>query len=592
MILMKKFKICFYFLFLFNFSSLFAANYVVAAQKFSYARGQTVSSVSEATMEIIPQEILNNLDSALVHSVYPDEELARKKNTLKSKERTSLYLQLNSEYKKRDALILENYNQKELQEKLKETEIAIKKIQTQIDENRKNYEKSEAEADEKQAKIAENALKKTTKIKNTELQKYSTLFKNMFIKDEQLVSTEDVTLYKNSADSLYVPTEVALAEGYSSAVFQREAVTAGINALITGKITNYGAYIYVEVEIFSYPGGKSVGKVSEMGSTQELRFISESLSRQIVPLLTGSMKIALNFEITNKEIESPQIFIDDVLQNNTSSTIIIDSGTHRIQISADGYKSASTSYYFSGNERFKIEAGLEKIVTTTVNLNLLNPVVGSVYANGFIVAQDENKTAKISINGTSILGEFIFPDGNSSLFYIPKKTLTENQSFYIKPDVLNIDQYIDTRRKWMYSAYSVLMISLIPSFVTLGNYNNAAGLYNITKSDEVLKTAKSWRTAFYISTGVSVSAGVLWAYELVRYLIAANKVIPQKAKIDTRTLEELQKAGEKAKIVPENQNENQTDYELTAQNQNVIEISENKNDENDFKIQGTQPPVD
>ncbi len=591
MILMKKFKICFYFLFLFNFSSLFAANYVVAAQKFSYARGQTVSSVSEATMEIIPQEILNNLDSALVHSVYPDEELARKKNTL-SKERTSLYLQLNSEYKKRDALILENYNQKELQEKLKETEIAIKKIQTQIDENRKNYEKSEAEADEKQAKIAENALKKTTKIKNTELQKYSTLFKNMFIKDEQLVSTEDVTLYKNSADSLYVPTEVALAEGYSSAVFQREAVTAGINALITGKITNYGAYIYVEVEIFSYPGGKSVGKVSEMGSTQELRFISESLSRQIVPLLTGSMKIALNFEITNKEIESPQIFIDDVLQNNTSSTIIIDSGTHRIQISADGYKSASTSYYFSGNERFKIEAGLEKIVTTTVNLNLLNPVVGSVYANGFIVAQDENKTAKISINGTSILGEFIFPDGNSSLFYIPKKTLTENQSFYIKPDVLNIDQYIDTRRKWMYSAYSVLMISLIPSFVTLGNYNNAAGLYNITKSDEVLKTAKSWRTAFYISTGVSVSAGVLWAYELVRYLIAANKVIPQKAKIDTRTLEELQKAGEKAKIVPENQNENQTDYELTAQNQNVIEISENKNDENDFKIQGTQPPVD
>ncbi len=591
MILMKKFKICFYFLFLFNFSSLFAANYVVAAQKFSYARGQTVSSVSEATMEIIPQEILNNLDSALVHSVYPDEELARKKNTL-NKERTSLYLQLNAEYKKRDALILENYNQKELQEKLKETEIAIKKIQTQIDENRKNYEKSEAEADEKQAKIAENALKKTTKIKNTELQKYSTLFKNMFIKDEQLVSTEDVTLYKNSADSLYVPTDVALSEGYSSAVFQREAVTAGINALITGKITNYGAYIYVEVEIFSYPGGKSVGKVSEMGSTQELRFISESLSRQIVPLLTGSMKIALNFEITNKEIESPQIFIDDVLQNNTSSTIIIDSGTHRIQISADGYKSASTSYYFSGNERFKIEAGLEKIVTTTVNLNLLNPVVGSVYANGFIVAQDENKTAKISINGTSILGEFIFPDGNSSLFYIPKKTLTENQSFYIKPDVLNIDQYIDTRRKWMYSAYSVLMISLIPSFVTLGNYNNAAGLYNITKSDEVLKTAKSWRTAFYISTGVSVSAGVLWAYELVRYLIAANKVIPQKAKIDTRTLEELQKAGEKAKIVPENQNENQTDYELTAQNQNVIEISENKNDENDFKIQGTQPPVD
>ncbi len=514
-----------------------------------------------------------------------------KKNTL-NKERTSLYLQLNAEYKKRDALILENYNQKELQEKLKETEIAIKKIQTQIDENRKNYEKSEAEADEKQAKIAENALKKTTKIKNTELQKYSTLFKNMFIKDEQLVSTEDVTLYKNSADSLYVPTDVALSEGYSSAVFQREAVTAGINALITGKITNYGAYIYVEVEIFSYPGGKSVGKVSEMGSTQELRFISESLSRQIVPLLTGSMKIALNFEITNKEIESPQIFIDDVLQNNTSSTIIIDSGTHRIQISADGYKSASTSYYFSGNERFKIEAGLEKIVTTTVNLNLLNPVVGSVYANGFIVAQDENKTAKISINGTSILGEFIFPDGNSSLFYIPKKTLTENQSFYIKPDVLNIDQYIDTRRKWMYSAYSVLMISLIPSFVTLGNYNNAAGLYNITKSDEVLKTAKSWRTAFYISTGVSVSAGVLWAYELVRYLIAANKVIPQKAKIDTRTLEELQKAGEKAKIVPENQNENQTDYELTAQNQNVIEISENKNDENDFKIQGTQPPVD
>lgn len=590
MILMKKFKICFYFLFLFNFSSLFAANYVVAAQKFSYARGQTVSSVSEATMEIIPQAILNNLGSALVHSVYPDEELARKKNTL-NKERTALYLQLNAEYKKRDVLILENYDQKELQEKLKDAETAIQKIQTQIDENRESYEKAESEADEKQAKIAEQALKNTKKIQNTELQKYSTLFKNMFIKDEQLVSTEDVTLYKNNADSLYVPTEVALAEGYSSAVFEREAVTAGINALITGKITNYGAYIYVEVEIFSYPGGKSVGKVSEMGSTQELRFISESISRQIVPLLTGSMKIALNFEITNEEIESPQIFIDDVLQNNTSSTIIIDSGTHRIQICADGYKSASTSYYFSGNERFKIEVGLEKIGNTTFNLNLLHPVDGSVYANGLIVAQDENKTAKIDINGTSILGEFIFPDGNSSLFYIPKQSLTENQAFYINPDVLDIDQYIDTRRKWMYSAYSVLMVSLMPTFVTLGNYNSAAALYNSTKTDDALTAAKNWRTAFWISTGVSVSAGVLWVYELVRYLLAANKVIPQKAKIDTRTLEELQSAVEKSKIVSENQNENQTDDELTAQNQNIIEINENQNDENELKMQGAQPPV-
>ena len=88
--------------------------------------------------------------------------------------------------------------------------------------------------------------------------------------------------------------------------------------------------------------------------------------------------------------------------------------------------------------------------------------------------------------------------------------------------------YIDKRRKIMYASYSVFVLSLIPTFYTYGNYVNYANMYKNNQID--YKTAKSWENATNTTRFITIGCGLFWGYELVRYLIAANSVLPQNAK--------------------------------------------------------------
>ena len=72
------------------------------------------------------------------------------------------------------------------------------------------------------------------------------------------------------------------------------------------------------------------------------------------------------------------------------------------------------------------------------------------------------------------------------------------------------------------------MVSLIPTFITYGNYYNEARLFNNGFGNYFV--AKDWEAGYFVSVGISIGCGVLFAYELVRYLIAANQVIPKKAR--------------------------------------------------------------
>ena len=80
----------------------------------------------------------------------------------------------------------------------------------------------------------------------------------------------------------------------------------------------------------------------------------------------------------------------------------------------------------------------------------------------------------------------------------------------------------------MYASYSVFILSLIPTFYCYGNYQNYTNLYKNYQVD--YETADRWQTATNVTRFISIGAGVFWGYELVRYLIAANSVLPQNAR--------------------------------------------------------------
>lgn len=517
---------------IFLFSSIYplfgeTGKWVIAAQKFQYTRGQSEGAVQSGVSEMLPSAILENLNRSLQRNVMPDEQLERNLYKLRT-ERQSLYLQLSSEYKKRDALVLEHYSDSKLKSAIKTEEKKIKEIQDKIDANLKELKEQTEEATLKMNLISNQTVKNDDE-ELSEFEKFRQLFKNIFVKDKSLYTPETIAFYRNDSASLFKPSENAVKAGITSGTFEKEVVSAGINSLIVGSITGYGDYISVSAELFLYPGAKSAGIVTEIGSTNDMELISSSIAMQLLPLITNAMPVELIIEIfPATAAANSEIYIDDVLQSNDTNNLILDSGVHNIQFISKNYRTAGTSYYFEGNKRYSIQVNFEELKIGNIQIGLKKNIPGEIYANGVKAIPVTDTKSQISIDGNAILGEFIAENGETSFYYIPKKNVLDGNFVKINPKPMDRMSYIDTRRKWMYGAYSVFMLSLIPAFYTDGQFKNKYQLYNKGQID--YSEAHAYQTAMNITRGIAIGCGVFWGYELVRYLIAANSVLPQKAK--------------------------------------------------------------
>ena len=568
------------------------SNWTIASQKFVFAKGQSDSSINKALSETIPVSILEKLNKNLERNVMPDEIYSRKSKEL-LKSRQSLFLQLSSAYQKRDTLFLENISQKALEKKIKEEEKNIREIQKKIDDNLKEQAelslKTEAQLEQINNNVSEN--------NNSELELYKQLFKNIFKNEKSVIQKEQIVFYKNDYSVFYDPSEKTKNLSPLSKEFADEVFSKNINTLMTGTITKYGDYLNVKVEVILYPNAKVIGSFVEIGSIDDLEFITSSLANQIVPSLTNSMPVKVIVRIDPPELQNiTRIYIDDVLFNSSES-FILESGVHNVQFVADNYQTVGTDYYFEGNTQYSIDVKLTEKKDGQITLALVKPVFGDIFANGQPVEKETNRKSKISINGNEILGEFLSEDGENAFFYIPQKQLLEDNFVSINPKPYDREKYIDTRRKWMYGSYSLLIVSLIPTFISAGELNNAVKLYNDGIWD--YNKAKPYENTANICSAISIGCGVLFVFELIRYFYAANSVLPQKAKIvpeskqiifnqpfETPPPKDTESQNDKINA-EQNQTENEkvtesetlTETEIVTENKEIIEnqeTSENK----------------
>ena len=108
----------------------------------------------------------------------------------------------------------------------------------------------------------------------------------------------------------------------------------------------------------------------------------------------------------------------------------------------------------------------------------------------------------------------------------------------------------------MYGSYSVLLCSLLGTVYTNGTLKNMARYYNqrvdvlsnqdvnnidyekrleeIEFLEEYYEKALKYQKANQITSGISIAAGVWFGYELIRYFIAADSVLPVSAKEDKK----------------------------------------------------------
>lgn len=564
------------------------AKWTIAAQKFDFAKGQNDSSINRALSETIPVSILEKLNKNLERNVLPDEVYSRKSKEL-LKSRQSLFLQLSSAYQKRDALFLENISQKALEKKIKEEEKKIKEIQKKIDDNLQEQNELILKTETQLEQINKNNVSKNS---NSEIELYKNLFTSIFKNEKSLIQKEQIVFYQNDYSVLYEPSEKTKKLNPLSNDFAEEIFSKNINTLMTGTITKYGDYLSVKVEVILYPNAKTIGSFLEIGSLDDLDFITSSLANQIVPSLTNSMPVKVNVRISPSELQNEtKIYIDDVLLKSNES-FILESGVHNVQFVADNYQSVGTDYYFEGNTQYYIDVKLKEKKDGQITLALVKPVFGEIFVNGQSVEKETNRKSKIVINGNEILGEFLSEDGESAFFYIPQKQILDDIFVSINPKPFDREKYIDTRRKWMYGSYSLLIVSLIPTFISAGELNNAVkryndGIWNYNK-------AKPYENVYTICSSISIGCGVLFVFELIRYFYAANSVLPQKAKnvpeskqiifnqpFENPSTKEFENKNDQMNV-DVNQNEEQSENEISVGQENNKNFEEKKIDENNI----------
>lgn len=534
--------------------SLFADNWTLGIMEFSFKQKQNRGESTAKAAQVLPQLIVEQFSSENIRTIPQKERLDRRLKELQT-ERISLFLQLSKEYKTRDSLVLSTNSPRKLEkeirkqmEKIRDIEI---KINDNLDEAKKEIDVAAPKIDHDEAAHADIKNKNDKKaLPGFPIKLPFSFFKHNE-KDE--IITENVVLYKGDSTALFAPSEKSSEAGFTSWDFEQEVTGAKINGLITGEITCYGDYCSVTTNLRIYPGGQIFGTVQEVGLLTDLMPLADSIARNLDSKIANALPIMIDFDISPKEIaKDTKIMIDGIVFSLTKTDgsfdnkIIKDSGIHHINIEAPGYENLTFTYSFTDDNMFFVHANLVPKVHGTAHIKLKKYRDGIFHTYGLNQASvtKEEPSAKLDVNGKSVLGVFAVPkqsDDDSDSSNIAFFRIPENQAFdgaYLLVNAKPFDRAanIDKRRRWMYTAYTALICSLPFTFYYKGeftaeNFANSQGRGDYDR-------LRNLQNRSNICAGISAACGVWTAIELVRYLWAADRVLPAKTKIDKKSMKE------------------------------------------------------
>ncbi len=496
--------------------SLQEKSWILAANKFSVEGA--ASKAAQSAANVLPKLILEHISVDMERSIMEDEKAARKNDELLT-ERLDLFLQLSKEIKSRDALVLNNYNNVAFELALNDAQKKIKNIQDKIDAN----------------------LKKQEGIYHPEKSKKKILRE---LKPDLMETTEKIALYKNDSEALFEASEEAQKQGVFSRKYEKEAASAKINAVVSGKITFFGDYACANVDLVVFPGAKKVASAMEVGSLSQISLIAENIAFELLPQIANGLPVELEFRVNPKEaLANAVLTIDNIVYDPMPEKAVVSSGFHSISFEADNFARETFVYNFSGKRRFFIEVNFKEKSEGSVKLVLSKFVPGDIFFDGKYVGPSSKTDfvdVPLKVNGDTVFGYFEseladkkHPENthNEIMFMqIPRNLMTDGNRLQTKMKVVDLSKNIDRRRKMMYLSYSALILSLPYLFYTYGRFTTYQRGVQTNFGDVQKDEYNKYRTLSLVGTGITAACGVWFVCELVAYLIAVDKTLPPKAK--------------------------------------------------------------
>ncbi|MBQ0039158.1 MAG: hypothetical protein KBS64_01865 [Treponema sp.] len=549
MMLNKRSILLFFSAFLF-ISFVFPGDWVLAAKKFDFVQNKKRDLYEQEFSSLVPQMVLEQISEGLIRSTSEKEMMDRTLDTYLV-ERQSLFLNLAKENKVRDGLVLSNPTEKKFKKALAAQQKKIQEVEEKIDEN---LEKTRQIREEYQNSLVNEEKKNKTE---SDFNIFFNPLTNLFVKktEKLLPDAEDekVTLYKKDSSALYVPSENYKNNGPDSRAFEKEMVSAKINGFLDGTLTLYGDYFSVTCTLWLYPGRQVLGSITEVGKIRDCGTVASNIASYMAPLLANHMPVDIIFEVTPEEIvDKSSVTVDGIYYEKIPEKLVLDSGKHSIKVECKDYYSRMITYEFTGADKFVIQADMIKQENSELSVAILKPIKGTVYADGKFSGDilDGNIYGNFSADGSPVIGQFIAMDkdkkGNkqSFFYYVPEHLQQNGTVLAVNGTARDHESYVDKRRIWTYRAYTLLVLSMPFTLYSTGKYNSAVRAYN-SKSFNDLDEVYRLQDRKNICLGITAACTGLFVIELVRYLIAANSVLP--ASVHKASSSEIHKAEEKQK---------------------------------------------
>lgn len=486
----------------FSFADEVKDKWTIGAAEFTYTQDLERNDYEKAVLKVLPELILEQLYGTDLRLVSDQEMLDRKLDVL-LKERLSLFLELSKELKTKNALVIKDISEYQFNKQNAVQDKKIKDIQKKIDEN---------------------LDQQTEVIEDYKADRDDFAPKNHF--------SEEFVFYQDDSKKLFKLSENVSEKNFISYEGQTEVNNAKINALITGSVITYGDYAAVSVEMFMYPGARSCGVITEVGLLSQPDTIAKNIAYRLAPVIENSLPCEIQIKIFPEELASKtKLTIDSTVYNNIPDKMIIATGVHRMTFDCPGYRKETFSYGFGYEKKYQIEVNLieEELLDTAVVMK--NFIAGNIFYNG--LQAEDNKLA-VKINNMGVLGYMNTFNDNTIFFKIPKTRIADDKTVQLNIKDYDVGDYIEKRRKMLYISYSALVCSLPFLFYSYSNYTNYYKSYSLgqySDSNEIQK----YQMMSYIGIGLAVGCGIWFAFDLVMYLISANKALPveaQKAYVD------------------------------------------------------------
>lgn len=448
--------------------------WVLAAEKFSV---EDIPPVYEGVAEAIPQLILSRVGNLKDRAVLPDEQKSRELAAL-SQSRMKLITERAALVLERDKVLLSADGSFTKRRNRAKAEKAVRVKEKEI-----------SALDGKIQKLAESVLEGT--------------------------ETENIELWE-SGSKLY-----SRASGVS---LGKSLVDSKISGLITGTVKDLAGYLLVTAQVETGIRDLPAVTVTEAAPYDELDGLVSTLTARLLPELSMKAPVVLELSVTP---ESSVLFVDSKRIEDFSVPVTVFSGEHSISVSAEGYRSAIRTYDFAGADAFRVSIELEVEPTVSVAFD-----TGNVPASVYFHTRYLGETPFIAeLPAIKTVGEVTVGDVKTFFIFDPAELSgTGTNSASIRANVVGTKDRIEKRRRVFYGSLAALYLSIPLSMISYGINVNMATAYEddkIAHTQENLDEIRNWYQVSTISRGVTIGLGLNVAFQLFRYILAAEQAVPK-----------------------------------------------------------------